>query len=690
MTRRIDQPCPFGSHRSMEPESTLPQLAWRLDTALPIRSNEMLIRAKLLNINAASFSQLRDEVQSDPEMLIQKVQDIVSLRGKMHNPITGSGGTLMGVVEEIGQQHPARSYLKPGDQICTLVSLSLTPLVIESVKSVNMETGQIELEGYSILFETGIYSKVPPDIPANLFLAVASEAGSAYQANLLCSPGMVAMVVGASGIAGLLSLFAIKHKLGSTGTLIAIAEQGEDLDALQQLSVFDRVVAADMSDPLAAYRAVRGTLEGQRVDLVVDCSSRAGSEMFGILMVRERGTVYFANPAAQYSSAGLGAEGIGKELNLLFYCGYIPGHVTFCRQLLQDYAPLEQHLRTRYDLQGSGSVYYPRGDVLVQRDSIPPNIIIHGAEMTEILRIAKRIAPFNTTVLITGETGTGKDVVASILHRLSSRRDQPFIKINCSAISESLFESELFGYEKGSFTGALKEGKAGYFEAADQGTLFLDEIGDMPLSSQVKLLRVLQAREVTRIGSSKPIPVDVRIILATNRNLREMVAQGRFREDLYYRINIVNLYVPPLRERRDSICPLAENFLRQYNKKYHVQKRFSSSAKEALTAYRWPGNIREMENLIQRLLLCVEGNLITEEDLEREFQKGESDPVPADGAQRTAGEPDQEDEETRYRSAAASCRSTREMARLLQTSQSTVVRRLKKYGITLGERESDS
>ncbi len=143
--------------------------------------------------------------------------------------------------------------------------------------------------------------------------------------------------------------------------------------------------------------------------------------------------------------------------------------------------------------------------------------MIHGSEMTEILRIAKRIAAFNTTVLITGETGTGKDVVANILHQFSSRQDKPFIKINCSAISENLFESELFGYERGSFTGALKDGRAGYFEEANHGTLFLDEIGDMSLSSQVKLLRVLQSKEVVRIGSSKAVSVDVRVILATNR-----------------------------------------------------------------------------------------------------------------------------------------------------------------------------
>lgn len=269
---------------------------------------------------------------------------------------------------------------------------------------------------------------------------------------------------------------------------------------------------------------------------------------------------------------------------------------------------------------------------------------------------------------------TGRTVPVSV------RCDKPFIKINCSAISENLFESELFGYERGSFTGALKEGRAGYFESANHGTLFLDEIGDMPLSSQVKLLRVLQSKEVVRIGSSKAVPVDVRVILASNRNLKAMVREGTFREDLYYRINIINLYMPPLRERRDSIRPLAESFLQQYGEKYGVRKHLSQSALELFLAYDWPGNIREMENMIQRLLLCSGGAVITGEELLREFRKNEGggilcredSPEPAD------------QEEARYRAAAARWHSTREIARALQTSQSTVVRRLRKYGLRPG------
>ena len=671
--------CPFGSHRSIDPEGTLPHLAWKLDTSLPIFENELLIRMKTLNINAASFSQLRLDANDDPAQLVQKICSIVSMRGKMQNPITGSGGTLSGVVEEIGPCHPAFGILKPGDEICTLISLNLTPLVIEQVKSVDMYTGQLEVDGYGILFETGLYARIPPAVPAHVFLPIVTEAGSGYQANLLCRPGMVAMVVGAAEKVGLVSLFSLRQKLGSTGLLIAVTMRPEILPELQELDIIDRVLLVDDSNPLTACRQIQDALGNLPIDLIVDCNSLPGSEMLSILVIREQGTVYFANPAAHYSVAGLGAEGIGKEMNLLFYRGYIKGHVDFCTQLLRQYPALAQCFQPRSCSGRSQTLYYCQEERGAHPDNLPANIVIHGPEMTEILRIAKRIAAFNTTVLITGETGTGKDVVANILHQFSSRRDKPFIKINCSAISENLFESELFGYERGSFTGALKDGRAGYFEEANHGTLFLDEIGDMSLSSQVKLLRFLKSKEVVRIGSSKAVSVDVRVILATNRNLKNLVDQGRFREDLYYRINVVNLYVPPLRERRDSIFPLAQNFLQQYSEKYGIQKHFSPHAKNALLEYTWPGNIREMENMIQRLLLCSEKSVITGEDLRQEFQKNECGRWESHPRQASRAD----DEESRYRAAAAMCHSTREMAKALQTSQSTIVRKLKKYGLQL-------
>ena len=217
-------------------------------------------------------------------------------------------------------------------------------------------------------------------------------------------------------------------------------------------------------------------------------------------------------------------------------------------------------------------------------------------------------------VLIRGETGTGKEVAASLIHACSDRRDQLMVRINCSAIPEHLMESELFGYERGAFAGALKT-KKGLIELADGGTVFLDEIGDLPLHMQVKLLRVLQQKKVTRVGGTEPIALDVRVIAATNRNLEQMVREGTFREDLYYRLNVVSIFIPPLRERREDIIPLINHFLMVENQKYHTNKSIYSDTIDAFEGYCWPGNVRELENLLENLVITTPGDIIRRENL---------------------------------------------------------------------------
>ncbi|MEH7122359.1 sigma 54-interacting transcriptional regulator [Bacillus sp. JJ1773] len=225
----------------------------------------------------------------------------------------------------------------------------------------------------------------------------------------------------------------------------------------------------------------------------------------------------------------------------------------------------------------------------------------------------KRVAQFNSTILLEGDSGVGKEVFAQQIHTASPRSKQPFVRINCGAIPENLIESELFGYEKGSFTGADKNGKAGLFEIANNGTLFLDEIGELPLNMQVKLLRVLQEREVTRIGGVRPIAVNVRIITATNKDLREMVNQGEFREDLYYRLYVIPFRIPALRERKEDILPLSIYFLENFKQMYDIKKSFTPEAIEVLETYAWPGNVRELQNIVERLILLTDGEWIQRE-----------------------------------------------------------------------------
>jgi DNA-binding NtrC family response regulator len=251
---------------------------------------------------------------------------------------------------------------------------------------------------------------------------------------------------------------------------------------------------------------------------------------------------------------------------------------------------------------------------LRQELQVQGRIVAASKEMREVLAKIDQVAPTGATVLIEGESGTGKELVARAIHQRSPRRDRPFIPINCSTFPETLLESELFGYEKGAFTGADK-GRKGLFEAAHTGTLFLDEIADMPLPLQGRLLRALQEGEVRRLGSTRPIRVDVRIVTATNKRVDSLVAQGTLRDDLFYRLNVVRISTPPLRERPDDIIPLAQHFLEVYKKR--AQKEiagFAPDAAQAMLAHPWPGNVRELENAVERgVILCRSSSIIAQD-----------------------------------------------------------------------------
>jgi len=243
-------------------------------------------------------------------------------------------------------------------------------------------------------------------------------------------------------------------------------------------------------------------------------------------------------------------------------------------------------------------------------------LVFEDLKSKALLERLQLIGPSSANVLITGETGTGKELIARHLHALSQRSKGPFLAVNCGSFSESLVESELFGHERGSFTGA-SAARAGWFEAARSGTLFLDEIGDLPFSMQVKLLRVLQERQVVRLGSRNPIPIDVRVVAATNVDLEEAVAAGRFRQDLFYRLQVATLHVPPLRERRDDIVPLAQYFLSVYGERLGLKDpALSADAIDVLVSqHSWPGNIRELENVIHHALLVSRENIVGPDDL---------------------------------------------------------------------------
>ncbi|SFB05035.1 sigma-54 interaction domain-containing protein [Clostridium frigidicarnis] len=243
------------------------------------------------------------------------------------------------------------------------------------------------------------------------------------------------------------------------------------------------------------------------------------------------------------------------------------------------------------------------------------NMVVEDREMLNILKMATKVSKVDTTVLILGETGVGKEGIAKYIHCNSNRKNNPFITINCGAIPENLIESELFGYESGAFTGANKGGKMGLFQLAHGGTIFLDEVGELPLEVQVKLLRVLQEHQIERVGSINSIKVDLRVVAATNKNLIELIEKNKFREDLYYRLSVFPIEIPPLRERKDDIVPLINYFLKDINDQYGFVSSFSEEAIKCLCEYSWPGNVRELRNIIERSIVMNGNTIIQRKDL---------------------------------------------------------------------------
>lgn len=320
-------------------------------------------------------------------------------------------------------------------------------------------------------------------------------------------------------------------------------------------------------------------------------------------------------------------------------------------------------------------------DEVRKKQIIDKEMIIGKSEvMKNVIDTVKQVVNFETTVLLQGETGVGKGLLAKTIHQMSYRSNEPFIQVNCGAIPENLLESELFGYEKGAFTGASKQGKKGLFETANNGTIFLDEIGEMPLHLQVKLLNVIQEKEIYRIGGNKPIKIDVRIISATNRDLKNQVEEGTFREDLFYRLNVLPIYIPPLRERYEDLPVFINTFLDKYNRKYNVSRVLDSSAYSALESYHWPGNIRELENTIERLTITCNENIIKDSNVLKIIKPHKQTKYNINKIMPLK-EAKEELEKELILLALKKYKTTRKVGEALDIDQSTVVKKMKKLKI---------
>ncbi|WP_312354816.1 sigma-54 interaction domain-containing protein [Aminipila sp.] len=338
-----------------------------------------------------------------------------------------------------------------------------------------------------------------------------------------------------------------------------------------------------------------------------------------------------------------------------------------------------EHLSEEYvNLQRTLKAYDIELSKLRQKLEREYPIIGSSPQITNAIYLAEKFSSFDANLLITGESGVGKNLFTNMVHQNSKRKDKPLISINCGAIPDNLLESEFFGYEAGAFTGASNSGKEGLIQLSDGGTLFLDEIGELPLHMQVKLLKVIQEKKITHVGGVKEISIDFRLITATNKDLKQMVREGKFREDLFYRLNVLTLDIPPLRDRKSDIFTLVDYFCKKFNEQYNVTRSFSSKAVEYLESYSWPGNIRELENTIERAVLTSDNLVITEQDLPSIFQPDDIS-ISALSQEKTLKEILETVEKSVLLNTYEKYKTTTGVAKALGISQPTASLKLEKY-----------
>lgn len=333
---------PYGIHRVIEPQGVLPQGAWKIDNTMEITDNEILIDVSALNIDAASFTQIKQEANGDEAKVAEIVKGIVEKRGKHHNPVTGSGGMLIGTILKIGSSLAGKIDLKVGDKIATLVSLSLTPLRIDEIVKIHMQKDQVDIKGKAILFETGLYAKLPDDIDEKMALAILDVAGAPAQTARLVKEGDTVVVIGGGGKSGTLCVYEAKKRVGKNGCVIGVSPFEKDCKRMQELGWADHTLQVDATNALALMEAVSKVTNGAMADLVINCVNIQNTEMGSILSTKQHGKIYFFSMATSFTAAALGAEGVGKDVEMIVGNGYATGHAEHSLALLRESEKLRQ------------------------------------------------------------------------------------------------------------------------------------------------------------------------------------------------------------------------------------------------------------------------------------------------------------------------------------------------------------
>lgn len=682
----------FGIRRVLQPRGAVPVTAWRVDNAREISPDEARIKVERLHIEIDSFQQICSQCEYDESKVIQRIMDIIDKRGKLHNPFTDSGGMLYGHVEEIGSRLAESCDYKVGDEYLCLVTLTAIPMYIESIEAVDFNYGQLIVKGHAIVFEDTMSFGGHFDEDIRYILTALQEGGAFYSIFHKVKEDMRIAILGKDLLTAMLYSGVIRERLGEHCHLSMIMDHETygcipEEEAKQVLEEYaDEVIFVDVRNPAASYNQVVGITD--QMDMVINCVDKLGAETLSIFICKNKGIVYFTGLANGYIKAILVAESISKKIHAVDLDQYSADEIFFTVSILKKVRrelDLVDQLYSRYSFRQNLSSR--TAGIFSQYEASQVDDFIYASHATEVmLEEIINISKYDCNVIIQGETGVGKEKVLQLIHKNSARNDKPCIKVNCATIQENLAESEFFGYEAGAFTGAQSGGKKGYFELANNGILFLDEIGTLSLSMQSKLLRVLQENQFYRVGGTKQISVNVRVVCANNIPLLKLVETGRFREDLYYRLNICKINVPPLRERKEDIYALTKEFLSRYNKKYGVLKEIDENGYAALQSYDWPGNVRELENTVHRIVVSSKENMISGLDIEALLNQNiyEDNILDAKGKFRREGKIDfdrvMEEQEKKLISYALKKEgTTRKAADALGITQAKLMRIKKKY-----------
>ena len=692
----------FGISRVLEPKGSIPVAAWKLDNSKKIRSEEIRISLDWIDFERDNMDQIAAISEYDPAETRSRIMKIIQERGKLHNPYTESSGVFAGVIEACGKNVDLDARgLRIGDRVVGTCPLAGLPMYLEEITELDFNYSQAKVKGYIICFETSnLYRVDDKEINVPHLLRAIDEEGNfeGIQYELMTHRSRNVAIVGSNLAEAVLYSNLVKKTWFGDCRVTFIMDKAYLYEGMEEdlAEVFgdtvDRIYGVNLSSPYEAGLDVIRKEDGRLFDCTINLENIAGCDSFTALITKNKGEICFISMSNRYNQSMLAADSMGKEVFFYALDGFKDTTFEFSKELVEYSKPcldrLDEFYREKAPEKGMPILEASLGERTKRAVRNIDNFIYESPATGEMVEEVLNIARYDANVLIQGETGSGKERVFDLIQQNSLRREKPAIKINCATIQENLAESEFFGYEKGSFTGASAEGKDGYFALANNGTLFLDEIGSLPLDMQAKLLRVLQENTFYRIGGTEPIHVNVRVIVANNVPLKKLVEEGKFREDLYYRLNICQINVPPLRARKEDIVCLADAFLKNYGEKYGLPKSFSPDAYKELMEYHWPGNVRELENTVHRLYITERGDVIDGADVSSMLNESVFDDVVVDVRKEFSRDKDltfdsimDQQEERLIAFALKKEGTTRAAAEFLGMPQATLARKKIKHGL---------